>query len=248
MAVAMHFAMLSALPRVQASGGPELSPSEVSVAIVEPEEPQEPEEPIGEEALEAEEPQQIPPTPKPRAPKPPKEPPTPDEPPAAAEETPVSFDNIVLTNEGNEPTSWAVNPGSGQDREGPIGNPNAAVTGRSRDGVAGGVIGGTGTGLVDVGDLSRQPVPPSLRRKLERLYPEKARAEGTEGEAVVRLQVNSNGKTSRLRLVSENPQGYEFGQACLRALRNERWKPPLDQEGRTVATRVTYRCGFKVRY
>lgn len=55
------------------------------------------------------------PPPKPKTWRAPKEPPkAPEEPPAAAPETPVAFDNIVLTNEGDEPSSWAMDPGSGR--------------------------------------------------------------------------------------------------------------------------------------
>ena len=254
LAMVVHLAGLIALPPVPLSTGEPEKFSEIDVSLIE-EAPQ-PEDGLEQETSpaepetepEPEEPEPVKPPPKPKAVKAPIEPPTPDEPPAAAEETPVSFDNVVLTNEGDSPTGWEVAAGSGEEREGPVGNPNAAVTGRSREGKPGGVIGGTGTGVVEAGDLSRQPRPPSLRRKLERLYPPKARAEGREGSAVVRLQVNSDGSTSNLRLISESVPGYDFGDACLRALRGERWNPPLDKEGRPVATRVNFRCGFTIRY
>lgn len=252
LAVAVHFLALVALPSVPLLTEGKNQLAEVSVTLVEeaPEpEPELEEEPVEPEPEpEPEEPEPVKPPPKPKAVKAAKEPPTPDEPPAAAEETPVTFDNVVLTNESEGPADWKVAGGSGEEREGPIGNPNAAVTGRSREGKAGGVIGGTGTGIVEAGDLSRQPGPPSLRKKLERLYPPKARAEGREGSAVVRLQVNSDGSTSNMRLVSESVPGYEFGNACLRALRGEKWDPPLDEDGRRVATRVNFRCGFTIRY
>lgn len=253
LALAVHFGALLALPRVPPSERPSEDLAEVSFSVVE-EEPPAPEETDEEEPSaeaepeEPEEPEPVKPPPKPKAVRASKEAPTPDEPPAAAEETPVSFDNLVLTNEGESQEGWEIAAGSGEEREGPIGNPNAAVTGRSREGQPGGVIGGTGTGIVEAGDLSKQPGAPSLRRKLERLYPPKARAEGREGSAVVRLQVNSDGSTSNLRLISESVPGYDFGDACLRALRGEKWDPPLDKDGRRVATRVNFKCGFTIRY
>ena len=142
-----------------------------------------------------------------------------------------------------------VEQASGKSVEGPIGSPSAAITGRSKSGIVGGMIGGTGIGVVvDVGDLSRAPIPPALKRKLERLYPKKARAEGVEGEAVIRMQISPDGLPTKIRVISENPTGYELGDACVKALKGEGWEPPLDKDGKRVTTRVTYRCGFEIRY
>jgi len=248
LAIAMHAAFFGLMGKAPAGPNAEQQPDTVAVTIVETEPvPAEPEAPAEEQAPE---PEPVQPPPKPKTFKAPKKPPkAPEQPPAAAPETPVAFDNLVLTNESAKPASWAVEPGTGKSREGPIGRPDALVTGRSRNGVAGGVIGGTGTGLVvDVGDLSRRPVPPSLKQKLEKLYPKKARQEGVEGDAVLRLQIAPDGLPHKIRIVSEEPQGYELGRACVKALQGERWKPPIDKEGRPVTTRVTYRCGFEIRY
>ena len=254
LAIAAHAAFLGLMPDAPNGYGPEAMTNVVALAIIEEdplseqvvapeeEEPEAPEEPT--------EPEPVRPPPKPKTFRAPKtRPSVPEEPPAAAPETPIAFDNVVLTNEGDEPSSWAVDPGSGQSREGPIGRPDAVVTGRSRDGIIGGILGGTGIGVVvDVGDLSRQPIPPSLKRKLEKLYPKKARQEGIEGEAVLRLQIGPDGLPSKIRIVSEDPGGYGLGNACMKALRGEKWKPPFDKDGKRVTTRVSYRCGFEIRY
>jgi TonB family protein len=253
LAIATHALFLGVMPRVATGPGIEDPRTEVAIAIVEEDpvaaEPEEetPEPPAPEEPAE---PEPVKPPPKPKTFKAPEEPPkAPEEPPAAAPETPVAFDNVVLTNEGDEPSSWAIEPGSGESREGPIGRPDAVVTGRSRDGVVGGIIGGTGLGVVvDVGDLSRQPIPPSLKQKLEKLYPKKARQEGIEGEAVLRLQITPDGLPSKIRIISEDPTGYELGKACMKTLQGEPWKPPFDKDGKPVTTRITYRCGFEIRY
>jgi TonB family protein len=242
----MHLAFLALMPRAPRGLRSEDSPETVAVAIVEEERMvSEPEPPAA-----AAPPEPVKPPPEPKTFKAPKEPPkAPEEPPAAAPETPVAFDNLVLTNEEGEPTSWAMDPGSGESREGPIGRPDAVATGRSREGVLGGVVGGSGVGIVvDVGDLSRQPIPPALKRKLEKLYPKKARQEGIEGEAVIRLQIGADGLPSKIRIISENPAGYELGSACVQTLRGEKWEPPLGKDGRPVTTRITYRCGFEIRY
>jgi protein TonB len=252
LAIATHALFLGVMPNAPIGSGIEDPLSSVAVAIIDEEpaadEPEPEEEPPPPE--EPAEPERVKPPPKPKTFKAPKEPTqTPEEPPAAAPETPVAFDNIVLTNEGDEPSSWAVDPGSGKSREGPIGRPDAVVTGRSRDGIVGGIIGGTGIGVVvDVGDLSRQPIPPSLKRKLENLYPKKARQEGIEGVAVIRLQIAPDGLPAKIRLISEDPTGYELGKACMKTLRGEKWEPPINKDGKPVTTRVTYRCGFEIRY
>ena len=252
LAIATHALFLGVMPKAPMGSGAEDPLDTVAIAIVD-EAPVEAEAEAEEEAPEPEEPAEpepVKPPPKPKTFKAPKEPPkAPEEPPAAAPETPVAFDNIVLTNEGDEPSSWAMDPGSGKSSDKPIGRPDAVVTGRSRDGVVGGIIGGTGIGVVvDVGDLSRQPIPPSLKRKLEKLYPKKARQQGIEGEAVLRLQIAPDGLPAKIRLISEDPAGYELGQACIKTLKGEKWKPPIDEDGKPVTTRVTYRCGFEIRY
>jgi outer membrane biosynthesis protein TonB len=256
LAIATHAGLIGAMPSVPMGGGFDDGLDTVAVTIVE--EPPEPEEPVaGEpevaepEEPVAEEPEEVKPPPKPKTFRAPKDPPKEllEEPPAAAPETPVAFDNIVLTNDGDEPSDWAVDPGSGESREGPIGRPDAVVTGRSRDGVIGGIIGGTGIGVVvDVGDLSSAPIPPTLKAKLEKLYPKKARQEGVQGNADARLYIGPNGLPAKIRILTEDPLGYGFGEACKKALQGEKWKPPIDKDGKPVTTRVTFRCGFEIRY
>ena len=250
LAIATHALLLGVMPDVTRGPRVEDPFSTVAVAIID-EEPvaPEPEEEVP-EPEEPAEPEPVKPPPKPRTFKAPKEEPkAPEEPPAAAPETPIAFDNIVLTNDGDEPSSWAMDPGSGESSDKPIGRPDAVVTGRSRDGIAGGIIGGTGIGVVvDVGDLSRQPIPPPLKQKLEKLYPKKARQEGIEGEAVLRLQIAADGLPAKIRIISEDPTGYELGKACMKTLQGEQWKPPIDKLGKPVTTRITYRCGFEIRY
>lgn len=250
LAILAHAAFLGGIPK-PSDGSQITSPGDpVNVSFIEEEieepEPEDVEEP---EPVEPEEPEPVKPPPKPKAFQAAKEASPPEEPPAAASETPVAFDNIVLTNDGDGDSSWTTEQASGKSVEGPIGSPNAAVTGRSKVGVVGGIVGGTGIGVVvDVGDLSRQPIPPSLKRKLERLYPRKARAEGVEGEAVIRLQIGPNGLPAKIRVVSEEPNGYELGEACVKTLQGEVWQPPVGKDGERVTTRITYRCGFEIRY
>jgi outer membrane biosynthesis protein TonB len=147
LAILMHAALLGGMPKPP--DGPRMVAltDAVDVSFIEEEieepGPEEPDEP------EPEEPEEVKPPPKPKtfkAPKGPQE--ASEEPPAAAQEAPVAFDNLVLTNEGDGDSSWAIEQASGKSVEGPIGSPNAAVTGRSKIGVVGGIIGGTGIGAM----------------------------------------------------------------------------------------------------
>lgn len=176
-------------------------------------------------------------------------PPTPAAPPPPAQETVADFTGVTLTNEGDGP-GWASVVGNGQDITAPLGRPNAVVTGRNRSGVAGGAVGGTGTGPaipeVPLGDLTRAPRAPDLNGVLERYYPREARLQGIEGRAVVRARIKPDGSVDRIRVVSESEGG--FGQACRQTLDGSRWSAPIDRNGRPVATEISYTCRFEVRF
>jgi hypothetical protein len=48
-----------------------------------------------------------------------------------------------------------------------------------------------------------------------------------------------------LLVLSEPAAG--FGRACRDTLSGSRWTPPLDRDGRPVATIINYTCRFEVR-
>ncbi|MDW8363665.1 MAG: energy transducer TonB [Myxococcales bacterium] len=176
--------------------------------------------------------------------------------PSAAEsptpaETPVAFDNVVLTAEGGG-SGWSVAPGSGVEREGPIGTPGALVTGRSRTGrESGQPASAATTGAPDwvaPENLSRPPSqPPGLDALLERFFPPEARAQGIEGWARVRVRIEPDGRLVVLTRLGHS--GEPFAAACEQALRaSPRWSPPLDRGGRPVATIIAFPCTFEVEY
>jgi hypothetical protein len=239
LAILTHAALIGGMPKPPDRSGLVALGNSVDMSFIE-------EEP---EPEEVEEPEPVKPPPKRKTFRAAKKPSPPKEPPAAAQETPVAFDNVVLTDEGDGDSSWSAEQASGKSVEGPIGSPNAAVTGQSKKGVAGGVIGGTGRGVViDTGDLSRELVAPPLNRTLERLEPKKAGAESVEGEAFVRLQIRADGVVSNWHVMLEYPTGYELGQACIKTLKREAWKAQVDKDGKPFTTRIIYRCGYEIRY
>lgn len=235
-----------------------LAPVEFSVVESQPvlPEPQPELPPAAEEAEpEAKAPEPVKPPPprvvRERAPRPAAQPsPASSAAPAAAEETIADFSGTTLTSEGQG--GWASAVGTGGSMNGPIGKAGAAVTGRAREGVQGGVVGGTGLRLVGDADLSRRPTMPSqdvLNRALERNYPKLARQQGIEGRAGIKLRVLADGRLEAVRKESESYPG--FGDACLKAMREvakegHRAQPPLDKQGQPVATEIRFPCTFAV--
>jgi TonB family protein len=210
--------------------------------------------PVAEPELEAPppepepEPEPVKPPPKVReaSPRPVEEAPKPDAtPPAAAEETLADFSGTTLTAEGAG--GWSSVVGSGGEMKGPIGKAGAAVTGRNREGVEGGVVGGTGLRVVGEADLSRRPKAPGgsdLNDALKREYPKQAQLQGIGGVARIRVRVMPTGKLSPLATLSESYPG--FADACKRSLKNARFEPALDRSGLPVATDINYACEFEV--
>jgi len=162
-------------------------------------------------------------------------------PPAA--ETPADFSGTTLTNDGTGP-GWASATGNGAAMNGPVGRPGARVTGRHVEGAAQ-ALRPAPSPVVAVSDLSRLPEAPRLEDALERNYPAGARQSGQTGKAVVRARITAEGGVRDLLVVSETAAG--FGRACRDTLTGSRWTPPLDRDGRAVATVINYTCRFEVR-
>jgi TonB family protein len=179
------------------------------------------------------------------APRPATLPPPAEAPPPQAE-TPADFTGTTLTNTdpGSGP-GWASATGNGEAMRGPVGTPGAKVTGRIVLGATGPAPRDPGPPVVGAGDLSRAPSAPDLASVLERFYPEEARKQGVAGKAVVRARIMSDGQVRELAVVSESTGG--FGEACRQTLRGSRWTAPLDRDGQSVSTYVSYTCRFEVR-
>jgi TonB family protein len=164
-------------------------------------------------------------------------------PPPPVAETPADFSGTTLTNNGAGP-GWASATGNGAALNGPIGRPGARVTGRHVEAVSDPERPAQ-PAVVAVADLSRRPEAPALQDVLERNYPTEARQSGQAGKAVVRARILPDGNVRDLLVVSESAPG--FGRACRDTLAGSRWTPPLDREGRAVATIINYTCRFEVR-
>jgi len=175
-----------------------------------------------------------------RAPAPPPDAPPPPPPQA---ETPADFSGTTLTNDGPG-EGWRSAVGNGEAMHGPIGEPGAKVTGRSRDGATA-PSPAKAAPVVALASLSRPPAPPDLNDALERHYPDAARKAGTPGQAVLKARVTAEGQVRDMVVVSQSAPG--FGDACRATLRESTWTPPLDRDGQAVATFISYTCRFEVR-
>jgi TonB family protein len=173
------------------------------------------------------------------APPPPR--PAPAEPPPPA---PVELTGVTLTNDsGNASFSTVV--GNGAAMDGPIAAirtakppvPPAPPSARPAPARV-------ETAVLALSDLSERPVAPELGVVLRQHYPPEARARGIGGSASVEARIEPDGRVRSVTLSSESFAG--FGDACKRTLVGSRWSPPLDRDGRAVATRIRYTCRFVV--
>jgi protein TonB len=175
----------------------------------------------------------------------PKETPVPDKPPSAQEQTPVEFPGVTLTNEGGDAT-WATVVGNGSAIKGPVVAPRKTPPQRPSTGLVGNGSSGGGANIPTV-NLSRPPRPPqNADALLAKYYPERAKSQGIEGQAILKVRVKSDGLVADMSVIRESFP--EFGKACMEHLKNTRWVPALDRLGRSVAFDITYTCRFEVGY
>lgn len=186
----------------------------------------------------------VPPTPKPVAPSPEEPPPTPNqepprepEPPAAP--PPRAFGATVDSVVAGESTV-AV----------PVGN--TLMGGRPRDTAIGppkpyaaGVAGGTGdsTQFVPVPE-NVIAVEPALLEEFKAPYPEEARRMGLEGEVMLRIGIDENGKIREVRVVKR--AGHGFDEQAAKAMWRYRFRPARASDGRPVAVRQNFRYVFQL--
>ena len=76
-------------------------------------------------------------------------------------------------------------------------------------------------------------------------YPRRAQTRGKQGYAVVEVTITSDGGVRDLRVVEENPFGWGFGQAALKAADKLRYVPKIvdgvSQETKNVRYKYTFR-------
>jgi TonB family protein len=99
--------------------------------------------------------------------------------------------------------------------------------------------------------LPRRPSPPPGLNNAALLpyFPTRARREGVNGEATVRIELSPEGEVRSVTVRDETPEGYGFGDACATTVLefSTGWSPALDAEGRPGAFTFPFSCRFVVQ-
>jgi protein TonB len=139
-----------------------------------------------------------------------------------------------------EPAAREAAPGVAT---GSVGGQADGVAGGVVGGLAGGVVGGTGTEPVPASGVAH---PPTLVHRVPPTYPDDARRRDVEGLVVVSAVLDHDGRVEAdsVRIVRSIPM---LDQAALRAVRQWRFRPARDQQGRTVRVLLEVPIRFVLR-
>jgi protein TonB len=109
-------------------------------------------------------------------------------------------------------------------------------------GTAGGILGGSGSGPISADRVARPPVVVS---RVLPVYPALARAQGLEGQVLLEVIVDREGRVENdVRVVRSDPG---FDAAALAAVRRWRFVPGHDQDGSPVRVRLRVPIRFQLR-
>ncbi len=102
----------------------------------------------------------------------------------------------------------------------------------------------SGTGFLAGFDAVSVDKVPQILKKIDPVYPARARTLGICGKVVVRFLVDPDGRVSKLSIVEAHPGGY-FEQSTLEAIRHWQFKPGCIN-GKDVATWVVLPVQFRL--
>ncbi|MBI5532454.1 MAG: TonB family protein [Deltaproteobacteria bacterium] len=86
-----------------------------------------------------------------------------------------------------------------------------------------------------------QVIPPQLKQFVSATYPADAEKQGLEGNVVLQLDIDAEGKVTGATVV--NPAGHGFDEAAAEAAKQFTFAPAL-RNGKAVAARILYRYSF----
>jgi outer membrane biosynthesis protein TonB len=161
----------------------------------------------------------------------------PSSPSVSSASAPVASEQAApVVDSGTEDSDWDLPSGSG------------TALGRGASGPSGPGGGGLGRAVsLAPRDFSREATPPNLQPYVDRNFPGVARMYKVDGDVVVSALIGTTGAPSDLRVESADPGGKGFGEACSRSvLQGPAWKPKLTKDGTPLASRVSFRCKFRL--
>jgi protein TonB len=238
---AAHLVVFSTLGLIP-SPSEVLAREEMEFEVIDPPEPEEPPPPPPEPEPPPEKPKEVTrAAPKEEATPPPEEAPPPTEAPAEEVE---DFTGTTLT--AADGAGWSTAVGSGGALKGPVGKIGRGQTAPAPQASA--KQAPAGPRVVPLSSLSRKPGPPTgLDRLLEKNYPSRARMQGVEGRALMKLRLLPSGRVGEMRVAEEFPPSFGFAEACRKTLReSQAFAPGLDKDGNPVATDINFTCSFVV--
>lgn len=86
---------------------------------------------------------------------------------------------------------------------------------------------------------------PSPARRVSPKYPKRAQEREKEGSAIVRFTIAVDGSVKNVQLVQENPGGYGFGEAAVKAVGQWKYDPQI-RDGKPVERPVQLTVEFNL--
>jgi TonB family protein len=91
--------------------------------------------------------------------------------------------------------------------------------------------------------IDQQPQPLDLEPPT---YPEEAKKAGIDGQVFVKVFVSKDGEVLQALIMKETPLNVGFGEAAVKAARQGKWKPAI-QNGKPVGAWVAYPVRFEMK-
>lgn len=100
---------------------------------------------------------------------------------------------------------------------------------------------GPNLGAAPVGDASATPLV-----RVNPQMPRKAKMEGVGGRVLVRFDIGPTGRTENVQVIDEEPLGYGFGNAALRAVKRWKYRPKVIDGAAVIQKGIEVLFPFKI--
>lgn len=100
---------------------------------------------------------------------------------------------------------------------------------------------GPNLGAAPVGDSAATPLV-----RVNPQMPRKAKMEGIGGRVLVRFDIGPTGRTENVQVIDEEPLGYGFGNAALRAVKRWKYRPKVIDGAAVIQKGIEVLFPFKI--